>query len=516
MEGAWTADFADELFESLAAFSDMEDPDFRRLILKHARGYLGSPAALSVKASSVMRDHLLEIVHACAAYREPPRAVSAIVDTIAELRPDAAALARLRACADYITGESVSVLGTVRLHAVLELLGEVSLVDTGISIHDLLRRVKADNEGVPLLGFEASLPQIVWKLDSARKTVPVDVPLVVRFLAGLAGELEGKAPQLDVMVRDIVAALGLPAAAAEPGASGEARDPASAGKRVLRVRLNDESTPERRVYTIEGGVYAAAGEQEERIAWCPSDGSLTPAETIETAGSQFLARARNLTDAVGLIADPAVEFMLPWPLLGQPVERWRLNGGRKWIGHQFPVVVRPLDRPLSSFTPWKTRWDTLRGPHAARPVRDHIGWLHYGDTAIPRHAVENHRVLSSNGQYGIITQWLASAENRLTACMGLTFAYQYEDPAGLDSVKDVLEEGIPVLLWRRDNGDANDLEILLQDVSIKDLPARVLLWRRQTAACLPDTDDARYHVVLLWDDPYNVGPPPATMLTTPR
>jgi hypothetical protein len=513
-DGVWSVEFTGELLESLAAFPDMENPDFRRLVLAETRAHLDSPRALSVSDFRDTRAHLLAIVNACKDYRDPPQAVGAIVRTIGMLHPESSALARLETCEDYINGASA--LGAVRLRGVLELLAEISLDGTGISIHDLIWQIKAKDEGVPLWGFENDLQHVVRRLDSARTTVPVDVPIVVRFLALLASNLKKAAPQLTVMVSEICAALGLPDNMAGLVAAGESGDPHSVDKRVLRIQLKDESTPERPGFTIAGAVFAAYGDQEERIAWCASDGTLTPIEAIEDAGSQYLAQASYLTDAMGMASNPMVEFVLPWPLLGQPVERWRLNGGKKWIGHQFPVVVRSLDRPLSSFTSWKNRWDKFCGPDAGVAVRDHIGWLHHGEATIPRQAVEKGRVVSLNGRYGLITQWLEEAENCMTACLGLTFAYRPDDQVGRESIVNAIDEGIPVLLWRRDNGDADALEALLENVSIKDLPGQIYSWRRLTASCLPDTDDVRYHVVLLWDDPSNAAAPFKNIFTTPR
>lgn len=94
----WTPEFTTELFESLAAFPDMENPDWRLLVLDDIRQRLGSRATLSVRAYSDSHDHLLQIVHACQAHEDPALAVSALVDTIAMLRPHAGALARLQDC----------------------------------------------------------------------------------------------------------------------------------------------------------------------------------------------------------------------------------------------------------------------------------------------------------------------------------------------------------------------------------------------------------------------------------
>ena len=147
---------------------------------------------------------------------------------------------------------------------------------------------------------------------------------------------------------------------------------------------------------------------------------------------------------------------------------------------------------------------------------ERIGWLHYGNTRIPQRAVMLHRVIAMNGRHGNLTQWLETAQNCATAGLGLTFAYQHNDRIALHSVQDAFNEGIPVLLWRRDNGDANELECLLENVKLKDLPNQIRSWRRSTASCDDTTGDVRYHIVLLWDDPSNVGDPAKFRFSTPR
>jgi hypothetical protein len=509
---AWTPAFSAELRQSLAAFDDVQDPEWRLQVLRGTGERLGMEGAFPVPTRPEARDHIFAIVQECRAYRDPPAAVTALVETIEESRPDVAALARLQDCQAAITG--FSTLGAPRRHQVLELVGAIAPRRRDLGAYELARQAKTGDEGVPVLPSD-DLPSAVRKLDDPRETVPADVPLVLRFLAVLAAALDGQdQARLAALVRAIEAEFGVPPGSADATAAA----PGTVGRRVLRIRVNDVSTPKECRYTIEGAVFDVTADREERIDWCPADEKGFPGKDIDDAGNKFLARASKLIGAIGRFPDSMVEFLLPWPLLGHPVERWCLDGGDYRIGDRFVVVVRSLDRQRTDtfFDPWQKRWKMLSSQAGAQLTYEQIGWLHYGNTQIPQRASLLHRVITMNGRHGNLTAWLEMVENCTTAGLGLTFAYQPDDRIVKHSVQDAFSEGIPVLLWRRDNGDANELEGLLENVKLKDLPHQVRSWRRSTAACDDSTADVRYHIVLLWDDPSNVGDPAKCRLSTPR
>jgi len=505
-----------ELFDALAAFADMDNPGWRLMVLHGTGERLGMPAAFSVPAHEDSRDHTFAIVQACRAYQDPAAAVTALVDTIEYLRPEAGALARLQDCRASING--LTTLGAPRLHKVLELIGEIATRRRDIGAGELARQARIEGEGLPVLPSEG-LVSAVRKLDDARETVPADVPPVVRFLAVLVSVLDGQDQvRLDSIVQETVAALGLPPGSADVVAAAPRNRPGAARRRVLRIRINDVSTPEECRYTIDGAVFDVTAGREERIDWLPADEKGFPGKDIDQAGKRFLDEARELIGAVGRMPDSTVEFLLPWPLLGHPVERWCLPDSDYPIGERFVVVVRSLDRQRSDtfFGPWQRRWEMLSSPAGEQRAFERIGWLHYGDTAVPQRASVLRRVVPMNGRHGNLTQWLERVENCTTAGLGLTFAYQPDDRIALHSVQDAFNEGFPVLLWRRDNGDANELEDLLENVRLTDLPNLVYSWRRSIASCDDTTDNVRYHIVLLWDDPSNVGDPARCRLSTPH
>ena len=198
------------------------------------------------------------------------------------------------------------------------------------------------------------------------------------------------------------------------------------------------------------------------------------------------------------------------------MERWAVDEDGYWIGHRFPVVVRSLDRQRKPmfFQPWRQRWEMLFGTEHGRPLCDRMGWLHHGDAPVPRKARDADRVIHVVGT-GDLTRWLAQDGNYATATLGLACAYRHDDPVGLASLKDAVREGIPVVVWRRDNGDPNELEHLLSNVSIHDLPDRLLSWRRQTAGTA-GPGDVRSHIVVMWDDPCDISQPSGHLFMAPQ
>jgi hypothetical protein len=205
-----------------------------------------------------------------------------------------------------------------------------------------------------------------------------------------------------------------------------------------------------------------------------------------------------------------VEFILPWPLLGYPVERWNIDqtdddeAGGYWIGHRFPVVVRSLDRRADEMFlgPWRERWNMLFGADSSLPLTDRMAWLQYRRGGVPSKAEDDERVITFRG-IGDLTAWLAEHENRDTVSLGLTYAYRFDDKLVTLSLREAFREGIPIVIWRRDDGDPNELRAMLDDVAIHELKDKVLTWRRK-AASPANGKMLGANIVVMWDDPTDV------------
>jgi hypothetical protein len=515
---AWKYEFTMGLLAALLALPGIDEPDRRKRLVALTEEQLGVQAGLAPFHNDT-RLHLHAIVNACKSHQSPPNAVTALVAAAEFFSPHTAAVERLKDFDDEI--HELTVVSAVRLYAVLVLLEQLHLTPENVNIQGITVRSLFPGENHPLRATEG-IAQALRRLNGARQPASGRAPLLLRVLSVLADRI--KATRADArlaeLVTEIAVELGYPP---DLAALLAAKLAPAVDLRVLRIKLEDDSGPGQTKYAIEGAVYAKTASGEELVArspapavWSAGAGETPPHAEFADAGSQFLDGARNLTGAIGQVAQKRAEFVLPWPLLGYPVERWRIDGGTKWIGHLCPVVVRSLDRSATFFSFWQEKWALLTGQNGAAPVRDRIGWLHYGGGAVPPDAQHLNRVLPVDGQYGVITEWLTGAGCHQTIGFGLTFAYNDADPTCRQIVRDTFEEGIPMLLWRRDNGDAGALETLLAGVTVNDLPAHVMQWRRQTANNTPATADVRYHVVLLWDDPTSAVPPSAAFLAAPQ
>jgi hypothetical protein len=512
----WTAEFTDGLLWTLLKLSAIDELRTRQRLIARMSERLNIEPGFAAEHPDA-RTHLDEIVSRCKSYKDPPAAVHALVEAGCFFWKDEAAWILLTDFDNEING--LSVIPALLFHDILELLKELD-ASAHVSIHLLARQSMRAGESPLLLEGTETIEEVLRRLNGAKLT-PGQAPLVLRVLFALGEEIRTnlRDSQLAIKVSRIADELGYhgPLVTA-PGED----DPAPlTGRCVLRITIADVSGPEQPQYTIEGRVYAETDTGKEPIVRSPRPMIWSPRGTLgdadfEDMGNQFLDGARDLTGVIGQVTDSLVEFRLPLSLLGSPVERWRLVGGRKRIGHRFPVVVRSPDREDTFYSLWREKWQLLTGPAGADLVSDHIGWFHHGNGEVPQQAGQYDRIVQVNGQPGALTKWLSKPDRKETIGFALTFAYNYADAVGRQAICDAFDEGIPVLLWRRDNGDAGALETLLADVTVGDLPARIYKWRLETADCDQATSDARYHIVLLWDDPSTAIPPSARYLAAPQ
>jgi hypothetical protein len=91
--GAGPSDLA--LVEALEALSDMDDPDFRRRLLRIAADRLGPEAPLRVPYRAQLRDHVVEMVQVCRGHRDAAAALASLAHAARLLRPGESATERL-------------------------------------------------------------------------------------------------------------------------------------------------------------------------------------------------------------------------------------------------------------------------------------------------------------------------------------------------------------------------------------------------------------------------------------
>ena len=81
---------------AVTAFADIEDPDFRRNILRQMGDRLNLGYAFSAPYRPVARDHVAEIIDRCWEFKDRDAALGALEAALISLRPDDGAADRLR------------------------------------------------------------------------------------------------------------------------------------------------------------------------------------------------------------------------------------------------------------------------------------------------------------------------------------------------------------------------------------------------------------------------------------
>jgi hypothetical protein len=81
---------------AVMAFSDIQKPDFRGLLLTKMGDALGLRAPFAATYSAMASDHVTEIVNSCCGYEDDGKALRALAETLIKLRPNTSAAANLR------------------------------------------------------------------------------------------------------------------------------------------------------------------------------------------------------------------------------------------------------------------------------------------------------------------------------------------------------------------------------------------------------------------------------------
>ncbi|MGW7092317.1 VMAP-C domain-containing protein [Streptomyces sp. NPDC054874] len=483
-------------------FPDFHNPDFFRQVLHLMSKRLdGGAAPFVVEHHADVRSQLAALVSAMDRHRDPSAALRALADTLRLLRRDEAAVLRLDKVVDELA--PAGRLPGSRLRAVVAQLDSMKNAVPLAAADEALRRALLPGEPSGLRGSE-SVSEMVARLGDARDFTAADTdpathtPLVLRFLAELAGELpETEQALLRSHVSLAVDELGLPAEAKTHLAGRGLRPAARGGHRVLQIRLR-ETTPGKQRYTVDAALFdwtkAGLSQPRKREAERPFG-----LGELRQFGRTCLADWSDLTAHLDDADQVRVEFLLPWSLLGHPVERWLTDGHAYLLGHKYPVVIRSLDRmeKQSWHRDWSLRWRALHDPAITAQPCDRVAWLALD--AAPARKLDG-EVLRLRGREGEVRAWLDTHPEATS--FGLAFAYDPQSPTGAHALQEAVCEGIPLIVWRRDDGDPEELAGRLGEMTSSQfsvLPDHLRLWRR--AAARDDSADMHNHLALLWDDP---------------
>lgn len=215
-------------------------------------------------------------------------------------------------------------------------------------------------------------------------------------------------------------------------------------------------------------------------------------EDLEAAVDKIvLAAEKRWSDRVG---DVAIELVLPWQLLNEPVDTWRKeldSPEPSRLAMEYPLVVRSLERIRAHqwHRIWRGRWERLRGSPGGHEDR------HYCATGT-QSAVQLQATLNRKADAVVLV---------LSEPPALNSVGQQEVLAGLRS-------GVPVIVWHR--GEAAVSSQLCESVTsmirhaesvsgLAELPEHAAKLRQ--AAWSEDPDQCGDHIghnfAILWDDP---------------
>lgn len=520
---SWDAAETEQLCTVLGGFFDLQDPQFFQQVMfgvgKRLGGGHGRP--FTVPHHTDVRSRIVALVQTIEQHRDPEGVLRALADTLRFLRGDQAAMAELDELVEELA--PAGRLPGPRLRAVIATLDAMKKAVPLAAASDALVRAALPGEPSALRGNE-TVPAMVRRLNDAREAVPADGvgvgvgagagagtggedpagaegPLVLRFLAELARALsDDAAGLLRGHIALAVTELQLPPHAGAALAGRRGRLHGRAARRVLQIRLS-ETAPGKQEYEMDGTLFDWTEGGLERPRKREGKRPYGVRE-LKELGRTCLIEWEDLAAQLDEADRVQVEFLLPWSLLGHPVDRWLTDTQGYLLGHKYPVVIRSLDRlrQRSWHRDWQHRWKALQRTAAPGHARQ-VGWLAtHTATALEEQLEEHCEVLYPRGRDGEIRAWLDAHPD--AAGVALAFPYDHEDPRHALLVREAVCEGVPFMVWRRDKGNPAELAERLRESERErytDLPAHVRLWRR--LADREDLSDMRNNLTLFWDDP---------------
>jgi NTP-dependent ternary conflict system VMAP-like protein/effector-associated domain 2 (EAD2)-containing protein/trypsin-like peptidase len=347
---------------------------------------------------------------------------------------------------------------------------------------EVLYREAVGEFGKPLRSRPGDLPAIVQQLEDASYG-PQGVPPLLHFLRGAADRLTPSAGrELRDWLTGVARRLDIAEVRITAPESRAGGDPAADGDRhyLITDLTQDLLDPERYRVTI----WFQAGGQEQVIGG--GDDELV---RLGDVPQQLDAALTTLSpDLIGNRHSQMYEFILPRHLLGYPVDQWRI--GPAGLSYRFsmtaPVIVRSQDRLRDQRMQhyWHSKWRWLRA---------HGG--HAGPEAV--HWVDNRRPIVAEGVLALLVG------DDPPVCVVFRQPPEPGSEQGEDAVMAALVGGIPAMIWCRDPDTAEpvraEIERLLADGGLAELPERVRLLRQQAVQAGSPDGHPGLSLTLLWD-----------------
>lgn len=195
---------------------------------------------------------------------------------------------------------------------------------------------------------------------------------------------------------------------------------------------------------------------------------------------------REWADRAGTVA---VEFVLPWELLNEEVEWWRVESDSTRptaLAMDYPIVVRSLDRLSRQrwHRRWGARWRQLRSAPASSTI----------EVSRP-----------DGADYAGQLESVLKADDRIVSLV-LSEPPTAVGSPGQQEAEAAMRAGLPVVLWHRTDCTSETfrevINTLTADGGLADLPGRVMKLRLEA---LREASELRgkhvgRHLAILWDD----------------
>jgi hypothetical protein len=350
--------------------------------------------------------------------------------------------------------------------------------------------IRSYQEAVPPLGQSEidplDLPSVVRGLESATAVLS-DLPPLIHFIEVLCRQLPAaKATDLHEWVDDF------------------ARREGTDRGQIVRLRLSTtplfpppmmgylltEVTPygadsERYLPRITLQQTAQSGQLTQGLLlYPPEDRMGDPVPWSEVRDLFDSALSRVWESPAVLVKDLVVEFLLPFPLLSEPVDQWEIetSGPAHAVGIDHVVVIRIWDRVANqrslnrSMPHWQEKSSRLNSDSAK------VWWVDPDDRRyITRRLYVD---LFPDGE----------------PCLGLLQPPQLPPMPGNDAISIGIRTGVPAMIWCRDETISPSFVSRVHDYlaqhGLPELPSFILQLRRESAR----TDDpVGSNITLVWD-----------------
>jgi hypothetical protein len=426
-------------------------------------------------------DATVAIVDACAAH---PGALHSLVEQLAKFQlPEDADVFPAIAAAIETVDPSPLLIPDERNH----LYRVLDTIDPYVRADMVIRSY---HEAVPPLGQSEidplDLPSVARQLESSTAVLG-DVPPLIHFIEALCRELPpARAVDLYEWVDDFARREGI-----DRGQIARLRlsTPPSPTSPVMGYLLTevtpDGADSERYLPRITLQQTAQSGQLTQGLLLYPTEermGDPVPWSEIPELFDSALSRVWTSPGAP--VSDLVVEFLLPFPLLNEPVDQWEIetSGPAHVVGIDHVVVVRIWDRvaTLHSLNRSMPHWEQKSSRLNSEDAR--VRWVDPDD-----------RQYITGRLY---IDLLPDGE----PCLGLLRSPQLPPVPGNDAVSIGIRTGVPAMIWCRDDTISTSFSSRMRDYlarnGLPELPGFILQLRRESVRT---GDPVGANITLVWD-----------------